>query len=276
MCRRLLVVTIVATAIASLSPVVSSAGGWDTLNFPRDHYLVGQVAHTRDEFFAGALKGTGALDGGPYYAYLLPERGSRSFAMIEPPTIPNGSIRLGSLRIDGPIVRDGYRYAVASLTFTVPEVPSGRYTIGFCDDPCTHSTVGFLAWGWITIVHTTYEAALLGRLDRQRTQRWALKNEARKAVRASKALRVTLGRAQAALQTPRFAAVSAEGSASVSVSARPARGGSALWWLMLLAALLGVVVGALIGRPRRTRIRNDISDEPVIAQGARAREHADV
>lgn len=36
MCRRLLVVTIVATAIASLSPVVSSAGGWDTLNFPAD------------------------------------------------------------------------------------------------------------------------------------------------------------------------------------------------------------------------------------------------
>ena len=279
MCRRPFVVPILAIAITCLSSVAAQAGGWDSLNFPRDHYLVGQVADVRDEFFAGDLEGTGAVTAGPYYAYLLPKRGS-SLAMIEPPTIPAGSIPLGAVRTQGPIVSDGYRYAIASLTFTVPDVPSGRYTIVFCDDPCVHSTIGWLAFGWITIVHTPYEASLLDRIDRQRKIRWALKNERRQAVRASNALRETLGRTQAALHAARLAAAPpAQDPIPAPVPMRPQSEGAALWWLALVGAL-GIVVGvcaAMLGRGprRRTKVRGAISGEEVLPQ-AREREHAEV
>jgi hypothetical protein len=278
MCRRLLIVPILATAFASLSSVTASAGGWDSLTFPRDHYLVGQVAHVRQQFFAGELEGTGALTEGPYYAYLLPQRGWRSFEMIEPPIIPAGSVRLGVLEIEGTIVRDGYRYGIASLEFMVPDVPWGRHSIGFCDDPCTHSTVGWLAFGAITIVHTAFEAALLGRIDGQRTTRWTLRNEARKAVRTSNSLRATLGRTQAALREARPATESAVGgSIPVPVPAGPERGGPTLWWPALPAALFGVAAGVLIGRrSRRTKVHRGISVQPVVEQRAIEREHAEV
>lgn len=276
MCRRMFVVSMLATAITCLSFVPSHAGGWDSLTFPRDHYLVGQVADVRDEFFAGDLDGTGDVTAGPYFAYLLPKRGP-SFATIEPPTIPTGSISLGALRIDEPTVRDGWRYAIGSLTFTVPDVPSGRYTIAFCDDPCVHSTVGFLAFGWITIVHTSYEASLIARIERQRTIRWTLKNERRHVIRASNALRVTLGRTQASLSAARHAvAPPAEEPIPASVPTRPESEASALRW-PALAAAFGIAVGVVLGRRprRRTKARGAISSDDVAVR-AREREHSEV
>jgi hypothetical protein len=272
---RWLVAPTLAITITCLSSAAAHAGGWDSLRFPRDHYLVGQVADVRSEFFAGELEGTGAITSGPYFAFLLPGRGSFS-AMIEPPTIPKGSIPVGPLQTEGPIVRDGYRYAIASLTFTVPDIPSGRYTIGFCDDPCVHSTVGWLGFGWITIVHTPYEAALLDRIDRQRTIRWRLKNEARKAIRAADALQLTLGRTQATVHTARLAArSSSEGAIAASDPIQPERGASSVVWLAVLATILGVTVGVSIGRKRpRTKVEAGRAEDPVVAHRAREREYA--
>lgn len=102
-------------------------------------------------------RGAGPLDGRAYYAYLLPQSATQAgFGMIDAPTIPEGSIRLGVLVISAPFDPKRYegQYARASLTFTVPDVPTGDYAIGFCDDPCQHGYVGWLAWGSIRIVHT--------------------------------------------------------------------------------------------------------------------------
>jgi hypothetical protein len=74
--RYALASTVVALAI--LLPAPTGAGGWDSLSFPRDHYLVGQVATTTDFFYAGALEGAGLIDGRAYYAYLLPRRAAES------------------------------------------------------------------------------------------------------------------------------------------------------------------------------------------------------
>lgn len=260
---RLVVVSVLAIAVTVLPSTPAHAGGWDSLIFPREHYLVGEVASVRSEFFAGALDGTGSLDGGPYYAYLLPESRDELFAMIEPPTIPESAIRLGALQIEGAVVHDGGRYGVASLTFTVPEVPTGRYAIGFCDDPCTHSTVGWLAWGSITVVHTPYEGTLLGRIGRFEQQQWSLKRDVRKAEHKTREIRVTLGDARAALQAARNADATLT---KEPISAPPAAPPSAphesevTWWVALMAGALGIGVGAMLGR-RRRRQRSPVTVE---------------
>jgi hypothetical protein len=69
-----------------------------------------------------------------------------SFEQIDPPVVPRTAVTLGALTVGNAVrAADGYRYASAALSFTVPDVPSGRYAIGFCDDPCVHSTIGWLA-----------------------------------------------------------------------------------------------------------------------------------
>ncbi len=142
----------------------ASAGGWDSLEPQRDHYLPGQTAVLRGVFAVNGLKSTGRIDDGPYYAYLL--AGGGRFGMIDPPRIPNGAIRLGVVRF-GPVVEGHghYRYSKGSVTFTVPDVASANYAVSFCNDPCRSSTIGWLGFGRITIVHTALEARLLDMRD---------------------------------------------------------------------------------------------------------------
>jgi len=183
---------LVLVGLITLAPASSAnAGGRDSLEFPDDRYLVGEVATTTQWFFAGELRGAGPLDGRLYHAYLLPRSGpEEGFGMITPPTIPAGAIDLGTLDIAGPLERPGYKgpYGRATLTFTVPEVPTGQYSIGFCDDPCEHGYVGWLAWATITIVHTAEEGRLLASLGRMDRQAWKLRSDLRRAERASQDL----------------------------------------------------------------------------------------
>ncbi len=158
-----LLVFVMAGGLLGVLAPPASAGGWDSLEPKRDHYLPGQTGVLRGAFAVNRLKGTGRIEGGPYYAYLLAD--SR-YGMIDPPTIPKGAIRLGVVRF-GPVTegQDGYRYATGSLTFTVPDVASANYAVSFCNDPCRSSTIGWLGFGRITIVHTVLEAKLLEKRD---------------------------------------------------------------------------------------------------------------
>ena len=94
---------LVTTALVAGSTMPAAAGGWDSLEFRKDHYLVGDVATVTDLFYAGSLEGAGPIDGRTYYAYLLPRpEAEDGFGMIDAPTIPEGSARLGALEISGP------------------------------------------------------------------------------------------------------------------------------------------------------------------------------
>ncbi len=243
--RRLVAVVLGSVAMSVLaSSAPASAGGWDSLRFRRDHYLVGQVATARTEFFAGELEGSGPLDGRTYHAYLLPSSRDTGFGMIQAPTIPDDAIRLGALEVRGPFTRDGgsYRYGIASLGFTVPDVPSGDYAIGFCDDPCTHGSVGWLAWGEIRIVHTPFEGRLLGELDRARQEmvarRWDLRQAERRSVERIGRLVDELRAARTAL---RVSAPAETPPAPAVAVAGPAPDGTP-WWP---GALAGAALGAL-------------------------------
>jgi hypothetical protein len=234
----------------------AEAGGWDSLDFPERQYLVGQVASVRSQFFAGELEGSGPLDGRTYHAYLLSRSRDELFGMIDAPTIPPGAVLLGSVDVSGPIVAaDGYPYAVASLSFTVPDVPSGTYAIGFCDDPCTYSTIGWLAWGRIRIVHTRYEGALLHRLDRDVMQDYRRRLDLRRAERAAEETREELTRVRDELRALRPGSIRATTPTELRVTTTAAplaapRESSVTWWIALLTCVLGLTVGVTIRRRR--------------------------
>jgi hypothetical protein len=234
----------------------AEAGGWDSLDFPERQYLVGEVASVRSQFFAGELEGSGPLDGRTYHAYLLSRSRDELFGMIDAPTIPPGAVLLGSVDISGPIAAgDGYPYAVAALSFTVPDVPSGTYAIGFCDDPCTYSTIGWLAWGRIRIVHTPYEGALLHRLDRDVMQDYRRRLDLRRAERTAEEIREELTRVRDELRALGQGSIPATTPTELRVTppaappAAPSES-SVTWWIALLTCALGLATGVVISRHR--------------------------
>jgi hypothetical protein len=251
--RRLLPIAFLALLLPAAP---AEGGGWDSLNFPRRQYLVGEVASVRSRFFAGELEGSGPLDGRTYHAYLLTRSRGEMFGMIDAPTIPRGAVDLGAVGVSGPIVADGFRSGVASLSFTVPDVPSGTYAIGFCDVPCTYSTIGWLAWGQIRIVHTPYEGTLLHRLDRDLMHDYRVRMDLRRAERDVEGLREELTDVRDELRALRSGAVEAttptelRSAAPVARTAGPSES-SVTWWIAALACVLGLLAGAAIGRRRR-------------------------
>lgn len=262
--------------VALLAPSPARAGGWDGFTFRRDYYLVGHVAEVRQDFFAGGLEGTGPLNAGPYYAYLLVGSRNGGSAMIDPPKVPRGAIRLGALGIQGPVVHaDGYPYGVASLRFRVPDVPSGRYAIGLCDDPCVHSTVGWLAWGTITIAHTPYEGRLIGRLADAEDRASALEYRAKRSERATERLQRTLAETRTTLARVRATAGrSVERVAPAAEPSSPGEPGSPFW---PIAATVGVLLagaafalGALVGSRRARRWFPGLSAIPSAHERERA------
>jgi hypothetical protein len=250
----------VIVALAMLWPTPAQAGGWDSLNFRRDHYLVGEVAATIDMFYAGELRGAGPLDGRAYYAYLLPQSApsvTRSgFGMIYAPTIPEGSIRLGTLEISAPFDPKRYEgpYARASLMFTVPDVSTGDYAIGFCDDPCEHGYVGWLAWGSIRIVHTQQEGRLLAELDRDELEAWKVRQDLRRAGQQTEDLQAELEEARSDLRSERMEAVTpSERIVTVPAAERDGAGIGFAWWLALLGMTAAFGAGLVLGARRRMR-----------------------
>ncbi len=278
--RSLVTASLLSLALAVLgASVPARAGGWDTLRFRRDHYLVGEVARARTEFFAGALEDSGPLDGRTYNAYLLPSSGSEVFGMIFAPRIPAGAVPLGALQVEGPFTKaGGYPYGIASLDFTVPDVPSGDYAIGFCDDPCTHGTVGWLAWGYLRIVHTPLEGRLLRARDRAQARAAALRRDLRDAERATAAVATDLtARLHAARMAMRVGlpvtGEPARTAAEDRVAAAGAGGQASRWPDALVGILLGAAAGGLIAHVldrRRTR-RRDVAPAPG-SHAARERE----
>jgi hypothetical protein len=251
---------VLLVGLITLAPASSAnAGGWDSLVFPDDHYVVGEVATTTQWFFAGELRGAGPLDGRLYHAYLLPRSATDGgFGMITPPTIPAGAIDLGTLDIAALLERPGYKgpFGRATLTFTVPEVPTGQYSIGFCDDPCEHGYVGWLAWATITIVHTEEEGRLLASLGRMDRQTWKLRSDLRRVERASKDLQdeaAALGEdVRERTLSARAAGTRIAALEAVDTPARESRPLIPGWAAGMLAAAL--IAAAVIVRRRRSDV----------------------
>jgi len=252
--RRTLPPILVLVVSALLGPP-ASAGGWDSLEFPKRHYLVGEVASTRDRFFAGRGEEIGRLAGGPYVASLLTATRNEGFGGIEPPTIPPSAIRLGTLSVRGPFRVPWSRgpQGRASLSFVVPDVPTGLYAIGFCDDPCVHASVGWLHWGLISIVHTPYEGLLLDRVARERAEGEKLRVVLHRSERETDDLRARLEALVERLRTRNAEATTPIELADAGpiVDVGPVDGPSVTWWIAILACIVGIGIGVAVARRER-------------------------
>jgi MYXO-CTERM domain-containing protein len=236
-------VAMFAVTVTIVAGAPAWAGGASELEFDQRYLVVGHTVTGRETFYAMEFEGTGGVDDGPYHAYLLPQD-----TWIRPPRIPSAAIVLGTLRIfDRRPERPG---ANARLVFTVPEVAPGDYTIDFCNDPCTESSIGDLYGSWVQIVASPLDARFAALADRAERKldllAGTLRARIRRLDRAQERLEDTSG--SQALLTERVADLQREVTAlSRSSGARPDASGP--WWVVGGAAL--AVLGALLARRRR-------------------------
>jgi hypothetical protein len=241
---RRMAVALAAILLAIVVPNAATAGGMSSFDFDRDYYVAGERA-VGDTMFWISGKDRHLLDR-TFYAYLVPGR-----EWIEPPRIPAGAVPLGPVTLGG----------LARISFTVPDVAPGGYTVGICDRPCRHALVGDLVGGWITVVGSQEEARLLPVIDRLRSRldraRWDAIQKARKSQRRDEALRAEMEYLQKGLTQAREEL----GARLVALEGRPQvvpglfdRAGWAV-------AVLAVAALALVWRRRRPY--GDLAPDPV-------------
>jgi hypothetical protein len=152
---RTALVAAAATVLVLIPASASRGGGMSSFEFEQDYVLTGETVTGRSTFYTDA-RATGRVENGPWHGYLLP-----AGTWIEPPTLPEGATDVGPIAIED----RGDGRAVASITFTVPEVTTGGYFIGLCNVPCTEAFDGDLGGGWLSIAQTEEGASLLRKLD---------------------------------------------------------------------------------------------------------------
>jgi hypothetical protein len=171
--RRRFLVTAIAGALLFVAPTDAIANGGSYLEFDRTHYLPGDagVATTYVSVPRGKI---GLFDRGPFYLFAVPEGMLR-----EGRPIPASAIRVGTFTVEK---EKGSSYELRA-EFTAPEITSGSYFMGLCDDPCT--TAGFREplFGSISIVATRREGELLTQLGTLRGKLFGVRREARRAER---------------------------------------------------------------------------------------------
>jgi hypothetical protein len=82
----------------------------------------------------------------------------------KPGRVPDYAIPLGPIAITP--ATGNYCCWKAALTFKVPELSPGRYSIDYCNDPCTVDGVGDLVGGSFWIAASEEQARLLSRIER--------------------------------------------------------------------------------------------------------------
>jgi hypothetical protein len=145
---RPVAVILLALSPMAVSPAAVSANGGSFFRFERKYFAPGEVV-TAQTTFSTEVEKSGRIEDGPYHAFLL-----SSDRWIQPPKVPNDAIPIGYITTSS--ASSGA--ATARITFTVPQIEPGPYTLTLCNLPCTHATLGDLAGGWLSIASTKDEA----------------------------------------------------------------------------------------------------------------------
>ena len=157
--RRAAVIMTLSGALLLLPHPVGAGGSW--LDAERPYAAVGEVVLAWEEFSTGSHGEW--MSHGPFHVYLVPA--PRSFKV--PGTIPRWAVPIGPMTIEP---GETYQW-LAAVEFTVPDLPAGRYSIQYCNDPCTVDGSGDLDGGSLYIGATLKEARLgyrLAILEKQR------------------------------------------------------------------------------------------------------------
>jgi hypothetical protein len=232
--RSITVLALAGAMLAFPSGWASAGGSW--LDTERPFYGVGEVVVAREHVSSGVSEGK--VSDGPYYAYLVPE--PRWFN--SPGPVPDYAVPLGPMSIEPGTI---YRW-VATVEFTVPDVPTGRYFIQYCNDPCTVDGIGDLVGGSLFIGATRPEARLGWQVERLESRVDSLRQQgARKSDRVA-ALKRELADARSALSEQPALRVIPVPADAVGRDARPLVPG---WAIVLLA--VAVAGGAMLARRRQ-------------------------
>ena len=265
--RRTLSLVPLATLI-TLVPASAASGGGNWLEFREDPRAgasqdgssagdgtlgtwavlhVGQRVVTATGVYATDPRRRHLENEGPFYAWLIPEGSFRGETRL-----PESAIRLAPFGISW----SSKRFAHVRAHLTVPSVPSGKYEVIVCNEPCTFSGFGEYVQGWVTVMQTPDEARLLA-VARER--KWKGRELAQK-VRRLQGEVVALGAEVVAAGTElRERALEARAAQTTSSDLEADRTsspeGRAMipgWAAAMLAA--AVVAAAVIVRRRRSDI----------------------
>jgi hypothetical protein len=132
--------TLALVLVASMAEVAT--GGGAVFEFDRRYYAPGDRVSGRVTFGRGT-GGSIRAEAGPFVAYVVP-----NLKWINAPRIPAGAIPVGPMHLE----RSEYGDWAARVDFTLPDVPPGGYTLSYCNDPCTDSSLGELVGGWFQVV----------------------------------------------------------------------------------------------------------------------------
>ena len=152
-------VALMATALV-LPAHVAAADGGAFIDFGGTFYTPGGSGNgdaSGKAFVSVPKTEQDILDRGPFYAYLLPYGRS----LREGESVPDSAIRVGTFAVDH---LQG-KVFVLRVSFTIPDVESGMYSVNLCNDPCTVAGFREPLTGTITIGDTAAEAKLATRLQ---------------------------------------------------------------------------------------------------------------
>jgi hypothetical protein len=240
--RGLRVVVVVASVGAMVWGATSAAAdGGAFIEFQKTYYLPGQTAVATSSVLIPKAN-RDILDRGPFYAFVVPGGAS----LREGRAIADTAVRLGVLAI-----RPRNHDTKLDLTFTMPELPDGNYTVQVCNDPCTISGFRTPLTGFFSIVHTARERRLLIKEQHLRGRIWHLKRELKKTTRGSAAAAQDLD----SMRAQRDVLAAENGRLRTQVAALSTEGGSVWPWAGLwagLAIIAGLIAVAItVARRRR-------------------------
>lgn len=152
---RLSLLGVIVASVVVLVGGSARAGGatWDFNG--KQHYEIAFVAGDTVEASTSvwiSAPDLGRPDDGPFHGYLVRPTEEGPW----PPPVPDDAIYLGEITIEEHTEHLG----TARLTFTVPDVEPGDYSLLHCNDPCTTS-LGDIMTTRFTVAATQGEGELL-------------------------------------------------------------------------------------------------------------------
>jgi hypothetical protein len=228
-----------------IRPEDAVSSRWESWSGP---FVPGTALEIRTTLYARGPQANRLRDSGPYYAWIGPERGR-----VDVAGLPVGAIRLSAFELHW----TSENFAVARTSFVLPPLPSGRYTIDVCNDPCRLSGFGEFVQGWTTVVQSAEAVTLARQKERIRGTLYQARQDVARARKDAESLQADLNDSEAtraSLEASVAALTDELGSVRRRAQAASERPFVDPWLGVLLAVAALSLAVALVIRRRATRI----------------------